>query len=124
MRLSYIKRGGRSVEPAAWLTGAAMTVVLLLLLVGAVVVGGGSSSSSFSGIAVLMCTRRCVRAPPPPAASAAASGGGWVVLRLLWLVDTRDVQLPLPSVAEEARENESRDCALAALSGSGSSANC
>jgi hypothetical protein len=32
---------------------------------------------------------------------------------LLWLVDIRDVALT--SLASEARENESRDCALAAL---------
>ena len=36
-------------------------------------------------------------------------------LLLLWLVDMRDVQLLLHSLASEARENESRDCALAAL---------
>jgi hypothetical protein len=38
-------------------------------------------------------------------------------LLLLWLVDMRDVQLLL-TLASEARENESRDCALAALLGS------
>ena len=76
-------------------------------------------------MAVLMCTRRCARAPAllaPFSPSAAASAARCVKLLLLWLVDMRDVQLLLHSLASEARENESRDCALAALSGSSASA--
>ena len=63
----------------------------------------------------LMCTRRCVSARAPLAAgwAAASSSARWSKLLLLWLVDMRDVTLP--SLASEARENESRDCALAAL---------
>jgi hypothetical protein len=49
--------------------------------------------------------------------AAAASATRSAKLRLLLLVDNRDVQLLL-SLASEAREHESRDCTLAALLGS------
>ncbi len=63
----------------------------------------------------LMCTRRCVRAPASLLGCALPSSQPRAEkLLLLWLVDMRDVHM-LPSLASEARENESRDCALAAL---------
>ncbi len=69
----------------------------------------------------LMCTRRCVRAPASLLGCALSSAPARdEKLLLLWLVDMRDVHM-LPSLASEARENESRDCALAALLGSSAS---
>ncbi len=115
------------------LTGAVTTAVALFLELAAEGAGceARGSSSSPSGMAVLdrksaasewghregagllclMCTRRCVGARAE--GWAASSSARRSKLLLLWLVDMRDVALP--SLASEARENESRDCALAAL---------
>jgi hypothetical protein len=65
-----------------------------------------------------MCTRRRARAPALTADGLlSVSFAPSEKLLLLWLVDMRDVQLLL-TLASEARENESRDRALAALLGS------